>query len=131
MVKNLPVNARDPEDTDLIPGSGRYPAGGNGNPLQYSCLGNPMDRGAYWATVHWIIKSQTRLSTCATLYIYIYIFHIYVKYSFIYKRITCYEARPSGPDLSSGIQGRESCLGGDGQILVSGYRVLQQGLTVG
>ena len=51
-----------------------------------------------------------------------------MKYSFIYKRITCYEVRLSGSDLSSGIQGRESCLGGDGQVLVSGCRVLQQGL---
>ena len=49
MVKNLPANA---EDVDLIPGSGRSPGGGNGNPLQCSCLGNPMDRGALWATVH-------------------------------------------------------------------------------
>ena len=44
MVKNLPTNA---EDSGLIPGSGRSPGEGNGNPLQYSCLGNPMDRGAW------------------------------------------------------------------------------------
>ena len=43
----------------LIPGSGRFPGGGNGNPLQYSCLGNPMDREACWATVHRVKKSQT------------------------------------------------------------------------
>ena len=48
-VKNLPANAGD---VGLIPGSGRYPGEGNGNPLQYSCLENPMDRGAWWATVH-------------------------------------------------------------------------------
>ena len=48
-VKNLPANSGD---TDLIPGLGRYPGGGNGNPLQYSCLENSMDRGAWWATVH-------------------------------------------------------------------------------
>ena len=48
-VKNLPVNGGD---TDLIPGSGRSPGEGNGNPLQYSCLENPMDRGAWCAIVH-------------------------------------------------------------------------------
>ena len=49
-------------DLGLIPGSGRSPGEGNGSPLQYSCLENPMDRGAWWATVHWVIKSLTRLS---------------------------------------------------------------------
>ena len=53
VVKNLPANAGD---TDLIPGSGRSPGEGNGNSLQYSCLGNPMDRGAWQAAVHEIIK---------------------------------------------------------------------------
>ena len=48
-------------DLGLIPGSGRYPGEGNGNPLQYSCLENPMDRGAWQATVHGVTKSQTRL----------------------------------------------------------------------
>ena len=57
-VKNLPANA---VDAGLIPTLGRYPGGGNGNPLQYSCLGNPMDRGAWWATVHGAAKSWTRL----------------------------------------------------------------------
>ena len=52
-------NAGDP---GLIPGSGRYPGEGNGNSLQYSCLENPMDRGAWLATVHGITKSRTRLS---------------------------------------------------------------------
>ena len=58
-VKNLPANARATGDTGSIPGLGRFPGGGNGNPLQYSCLGNPMDRGACWATVHGVAKSQT------------------------------------------------------------------------
>ena len=58
MVKNPPANAGD---MGSIPGSGRSPGEGNGNPLQYSCLGNPMDRGAWWATVHGVTKSQTRL----------------------------------------------------------------------
>ena len=49
-------------DLGLIPGSGRSPGERNGNPLQYSCLGIPMDRGAWWATVHGVAKNQTRLS---------------------------------------------------------------------
>ena len=49
-------------DLGLIPGSGRSPGEGNGNPLQYSCLENPMDRGAWWATVYGVAKSRTRLS---------------------------------------------------------------------
>ena len=59
MVKNLPANAGDARDMGSIPGSGRSPRGGNGNPLQYSCLENPMDRGARWATVRRATKSQT------------------------------------------------------------------------
>ena len=55
-IKNLPANAGD---TGLIPGMGRLPGKGNGNPLQYSCLGNPMDRGAWQATDHGVTKSQT------------------------------------------------------------------------
>ena len=58
MVKNLPATAGDTEDMVLIPGSGRSPEEGNGNPRQYSCLGNPTDRGAWWAIVHGIAKSQ-------------------------------------------------------------------------
>ena len=52
MLKNLPGNAGDVGDTGSIPGLGRSPGVRNGNPLQYSCLGNPMDRGAWQATVH-------------------------------------------------------------------------------
>ena len=62
MVKNPPANAEDVRDASLIPGSGRFPGEGNGSPLQYSCLENPMDRGAWWATVHRVAKSWTRLS---------------------------------------------------------------------
>ena len=58
-VKESACNTRD---TGSISGSGGSPGGGNGNPLQYSCLENPMDRGAWWATVHGVPKSQTRLS---------------------------------------------------------------------
>ena len=57
VVNILPVNARDTGDMDMIPGWGRSPGGGNGNPLQYSCLENPMDRGAWWAIVHGVAES--------------------------------------------------------------------------
>ena len=59
VVKNPSANARDVGNTGLIPGWGRSPGGKSGNPLQYSCQGNPMDRGAWRATVHGVIKSQT------------------------------------------------------------------------
>ena len=69
---------------DSISGLGRSPGGGHGNPLQYSCLENPMDRGAWWATVHGVAKSQTRLMVTEHIThliinstIYIYMSHIY------------------------------------------------------
>ena len=61
VVKNLSANTGDLRDTGSIPGLGRSPGEGNGNPLQYSCLENPMDRGAWWATVHGVTKSWTWL----------------------------------------------------------------------
>ena len=61
MVKNLPANTGDVRDVGSIPGSEKSPGGGNGNPPQYSCLENPMDKGAWWATVHGVTKSQTQL----------------------------------------------------------------------
>ena len=61
VVKRLPVNAEDPRDVGSIPGLGRCPGEGNGNPLQYACLENPMDRGALRVAVHRVAKSQTRL----------------------------------------------------------------------
>ena len=61
VVMNLPANAGDARDVDLIPGSGRSPGERNGSPLQYSCLENPLDRGAWRATVHGVTKSQTQL----------------------------------------------------------------------
>ena len=61
VVKNLPANAGDIRDADLITGWRRSPGGGHGNPLEYSCLENPMDKGAWWATVHRVSKSQTQL----------------------------------------------------------------------
>ena len=59
VVKNLPANAGDIRDKGSIPGLGRSPGERHGNPLQYSCLENPMDRGAQWAIVHRVGKSQT------------------------------------------------------------------------
>ena len=72
VVKNQPVNAGDTRDVGSIPGSGRSPGIGNSNPLQYCCVENPMDRGAWWATVHRIAKSQTWLKQLNT--------HIYAVY---------------------------------------------------
>jgi len=68
ITEKLPRWLRDKESTcqqgdmGLIPGSGRSSGEGNGNPLQYSCLENPMDRGAWWATVHGVTKSRTQLN---------------------------------------------------------------------
>ena len=62
VVKNPPANAGDIRDAGLIHGSGRSAVGGHGNPLQYSCMESPMDRGASRVTVHRVAKSQTRLS---------------------------------------------------------------------
>ena len=56
-VKNLPANAGDIRDVDSIPGLGRSPGGGYGNPLQYSCLENPMDRRPWWAKIHRVAKN--------------------------------------------------------------------------
>ena len=61
VVKNSPVNAGEIRDAGSIPGWGRSPGGGHGYPLQYSYLGNPMDRGSWQATAHRVTKSQTRL----------------------------------------------------------------------
>ena len=61
-VKNQPANAGDERDSGLILGSGRFPGVGNGNTLQYSCLENSMDRGAWQAKVHGVTKSWTQLS---------------------------------------------------------------------
>ena len=69
VVKNLPANAGASGDVGSIPGSGRFPGGGNGNPLQCSCQEHPMNKGSRQATVHWVAKSQTQLST--------HIHHIY------------------------------------------------------
>ena len=62
MVKNPPANSGDGGGSDLVPGSERSTGEGNGNPPHYSCLGNPMDRGAWWATVIGAAKSQMQLN---------------------------------------------------------------------
>ena len=62
MVKNLLAKARERREAGLIPGSGRSPGEGNGNPLQYSCLENPMDGGAWWARVRRVPESEGNLA---------------------------------------------------------------------
>ena len=91
LVKNPPANVGD---MGSIPGVGRSPGGGNGNPLQYSCLENPMDRGAWRATVHWVAKSQSRLRTPllpSFLIVFSLIFVVVVKA--LYR-----ENYPAGPE---------------------------------
>ena len=86
VIKNLPANnAGDIRDTCSIPGLERSLGGGNCRLLQYSCLENPMDRGARWATVYGVAKSQTWLSnwawTCACEYSTVYMYHIFCIHS--------------------------------------------------
>ena len=70
VVKNLPVNAGGARDVGSISGSGRSPGVGNSNPLQYSCLENPMDREAWWTTVHGVVKDLDTTSRLTTKYLY-------------------------------------------------------------
>ena len=81
VVKNPPANAGDPRDVGSIPRLGRSPGRGNGNSVQYSCLGDPMDRGTWWATVHGVASSWTRLSTHTHSACYVYFFHKLLKNS--------------------------------------------------
>ena len=89
VVKNLPINA---EDEGWIPGLGRSPGGRNGNPLQYSCLGNPIDRGAWRAATHGVTKRVrrdwvTNQNKAHHMYVHIHVcVHIYI-YTYIYKRM--------------------------------------------
>ena len=69
VVKNLPVNVGDIRDVGLLSLLGRSPGEGNGNPLQYSCLENSTDTGAWWATVHRVAKNCTQLKTLSTVQI--------------------------------------------------------------
>ena len=66
MVNNLPAYAGDIREAGSVPGLGRSPGGGHSNPLQYSCLENPMDRGTWWAIVQRVTKSWTRLKQLST-----------------------------------------------------------------
>ena len=77
VVKNLPANAGDIKAAALIPESGRSFGGGHDNPLQYSCLSNPMDREVWWTTVHGVTKSQTQLKQLST--------HAHVHFSLTFK----------------------------------------------
>ena len=97
MVKNLPVNAGDIRDVGLILGSGRFPGGGNGNPLQYSCLENPMDRKAWQAIVYRVTKSQTRLKQLST---YTVLYLLFLTLTFLppsYKTFVITWAPPPSP----------------------------------
>ena len=71
VVKNLPAKAGDVRDVDSVPGLGRSPGGGHGNPLQNPCPENPMDRGAWRATAHGVAKNQTWLKRLSTTHIFI------------------------------------------------------------
>ena len=77
MVKTPPVNAGDVRDAGSIPGLERSPGGGHGNPLQYSCLENPMDRGAWQATVHWDHKEADMIEQLSHTYRYMHT-HTYI-----------------------------------------------------
>ena len=72
VIKNLPANAGDVRGSGSMPGLGRSCGGGHGYRLQYSCLENPMDRGAWWATVCGVTKSQTRLNDLARTHVHQY-----------------------------------------------------------
>ena len=78
MVEKPPANAGDLRDVMSIPGLGSSPGGNNGNPLQYSCLENPVDRGAWWLMVHRVTKSWTQLKRIST-----HTYHIFFIYSFV------------------------------------------------
>ena len=98
VIKNLPTNAGDLRVAGLIPMSGRSPGGEHGDPLQYSCLEKPMDRGAWWATIHMAVQSDTTeviqhacmynitfyLLNNLSIYLSIYIYISYFLYPFIY-----------------------------------------------
>ena len=77
MVKNLPANSGHIRDVGSIPGSGRSPRGGHGNPLQYSRLENPIDRGAWWATVHRVTELDMTEVTSHT-HTHVLCIHIYI-----------------------------------------------------
>ena len=99
-------------DLDSIPGSGRSPGEGNGNPLQYSCLENPMDVGAWWATVHGVAKSWTRLSD------FTFTFYITIQ---IYFYITV-----SIPSSESNKEVQLACIPQEMPLSLDSYQILDQ-----
>ena len=90
VVKNLPASAGDIKDAGLISGSGRSPQGGHGNPLQYSCLENPTDREAWWATVHRITKSWTRLKRLDATLGLLETISLEIKWLVLAKKVYCW-----------------------------------------
>ena len=95
-------NAGDP---GLIPESGRSPGEGKGNPLQYSCLENPMDRGAWWATIHGVTKSRTRLSDFCVCVCFVYSCHLFLTSSASVAAATAAKSLQSCPTLCDPIDG--------------------------
>ena len=87
------VSACNAGDTGLIPGLGRSLGEGNGNPLQYSCLENPMDRGAWWATVHRVAKSQTQLSDFTFTFTFSFVLYKFCVSKFVKNFFLCYSCQ--------------------------------------
>ena len=111
VVKNWPANVGDAGDLDSIPGSRRSPGGRNGNLLQYSCLENPMDRGAWWATVHGVTKSRTRLSEFHFILQCILVWTVYFQ---VLQSHTCLVDTLGGTDLEVTIfVGLQRCSSGE------------------
>ena len=88
LVKSPPANAGDARDWGSIPGSERSPGGGYGNPLQYSCLEKPMDRGAWWATVHGVTKNWTRLKQLGMQHVVLLACVYWVKSLLIFQKFS-------------------------------------------
>ena len=118
-VKNLPANAGDARDPGSIPGSGRSPGGGNGNPLQYPCLENPMDGGAWWATIYWVTESNTteaneqtstRLSIIYLSIIHLLVYRLSLSMSICVSHLSVSAIYPSSAYLHPRPKSLQSCL---------------------
>ena len=103
VVKNLPANAGDLRDTGSIPGLGRSPGEGHGNPLQHSCLENSMDRGAWRATVLGVARNQTRLSNWAHTHVFLAIIGVLVAQSCPNLRSHGHRSPWNSPDKNTGV----------------------------